>query len=132
MVCKHCGTEVTSTGGHGTHCGGELKTVPPGLDYSSYIGKLTQNFTGRTWVFEAINDWLDKPDAPRFFLLTGEPGSGKSAIAARLVQFSLGRVPPPNGLSHFTPGFLNAIHFCRADDDCRNEAIVERSVPGSR
>jgi len=57
---------------------------------------------------------LKNPDGPRFFLLTGEPGCGKSAIAARLVQFAQGEVAPPDGLSHFAPGFLKASYFCSA------------------
>ena len=40
--------------------------------FSKYISDHTQNFTGRRWVFEAINDWLADPEAPRFFLITGE------------------------------------------------------------
>ena len=116
MVRSHCGTEVALSDGYGTHCRGKLRPLLKGLDYSSHIDKLTQDFTGRTWVFQAINDWLEKPDAPHFFLLTGEPGCGKSAIAARLVQFSLGRVPPPDGLSLYTTKFLTASHFCYARD----------------
>src|SRR6266571_5641522 len=85
------------------------------IDFTGYINERTDNFTGREWVFQAINDWLADPDGSRFFLLKGEPGSGKSAISARLSQFSQG-LPPPNGLSHLTQGYLSAIHFCSARD----------------
>jgi replication-associated recombination protein RarA len=50
------------------------------IAFTSDIAKLTENFTGRQWVFDAINRWL-KESEERFFILTGEPGVGKSAIA---------------------------------------------------
>jgi WD40 repeat protein len=50
------------------------------------IQRLTREFTGREWVFAEIDRWLEDPEAGRFFILTGEPGVGKSALAARVVQ----------------------------------------------
>ncbi len=88
----------------------------PVIDFTSYITDRTTDFTGRAWVFQAVNDWLAKPDGSRYFLLTGEPGSGKTAIASRLSQFSQGLVPPPAGTSHLTPHFLSTVHFCSARD----------------
>jgi hypothetical protein len=85
------------------------------IDFSNYIAERTQAFTGRRWVFEAINAWLDD-DTSRDFLLTGGPGSGKSAIAARLAQFAEGTAPPPPSCPHFQSGFLSAVHFCSARD----------------
>lgn len=86
------------------------------IDYTSYISERTTNFTGREWVFQAVNDWLADPDGSRFFLLTGEPGCGKTAIAARLAQFSQGTISPPDDLTHLTHNFLSVIHFCSARD----------------
>jgi tetratricopeptide (TPR) repeat protein len=91
------------------------------IDFSKYISERTRNFTGREWVFRAINDWLGDPEAPHFFLITGEPGSGKTAIASRLVQFSTGEVPLPNNLPYFKYDFLSAIHFC----DSRNGRLID-------
>lgn len=55
------------------------------LDFEHEIKRLTEDFTGREWIFHKIDEWLDqKPE--RFCILTGEPGVGKSAIAARLTQ----------------------------------------------
>lgn len=73
-------------------------------------------FSERKWVFEQINNWLDKPepDQRRYFLLTGEPGSGKSAIARRLKVFSDGNVQPGAGLTRLARGCLIASHFCMA------------------
>ncbi|RME49694.1 MAG: hypothetical protein D6791_00105 [Chloroflexi bacterium] len=86
------------------------------IDFSAYIADRVRDFTGRKWVFQAVNDWLAWPGGPRFFVLTGEPGSGKTAIASRLVQFSQGTDPPANGLPHLSPHFLSAVHFCSARD----------------
>ena len=92
---------------------GDIKTV---IDFTEYISERTRDFTGREWVFTAINGWLTKPGGSRFFLLTGEPGSGKTAIAGWLHQFAYSKVAPPDGLLRLTPGFLNAVHFCSARD----------------
>jgi hypothetical protein len=87
------------------------------LDFSKYIAERTQNFTGRQWVFEILDHWLTNREPERFFLLTGEPGSGKTAISSRLYQFSAGWITPPEGLSNLSQkGFLSAVHFCSARD----------------
>ncbi|HJQ33100.1 MAG TPA: hypothetical protein VJ866_13010 [Pyrinomonadaceae bacterium] len=81
----------------------------------------TRLFHGRGWVFDSINSWLagggnGGGEGDRFYLLTGEPGSGKSAIAGRLFQFSRADEPAPNDLEQLRPGFLSAVHFCSARD----------------
>jgi hypothetical protein len=76
------------------------------------IERLTEGFTGREWVFAEIDRWLHQGNE-RFFLLTGEPGVGKSAIADRLTQLSLST---ESSHPHLPPGFLSAIHCCSARD----------------
>ncbi|MDF5730358.1 MAG: NACHT domain-containing protein [Rhizonema sp. PD38] len=64
------------------------KTVATQLKAISFerdIERLTESFTGREWIFEEIDRWLQQ-DNERFFILTGEPGVGKSAIAAQITQ----------------------------------------------
>jgi hypothetical protein len=68
------------------------------FDFSAYITEHTRDFTGRDWVFAEIDRWLADPDAPCYFIVTGEPGIGKTAIAARLTQIR----------------DLAAFHFCIA------------------
>ena len=84
------------------------------LDFDSYINERTQGFSGRRWAFEGIQKWLARNDGSRCFLLTGEPGSGKTALAARLAQFSAGTVAAPASCPNLSAGFLSAIHFCVA------------------
>jgi hypothetical protein len=64
---------------------GTVVTQMKAIAFERDIERLTEGFTGREWVFEEIDRWLQQ-DNERFFILTGEPGVGKSAIAARLTQ----------------------------------------------
>lgn len=79
------------------------------------IAERAENFWGRGWVFQEIDDWLAQDPGDRYFLITGEPGSGKTAIAARLFQFSAGEAAP-NGYAHLHPNSIGAAHFCMAAD----------------
>jgi hypothetical protein len=85
------------------------------LDFTAYLAERTARFTGREWMLRAVDDWL-ADGAERLFLLTGEPGAGKTALAGRLVQISGGAVPPPDRSRRLGPGFLGAWHFCTAGD----------------
>ncbi|MEZ4730266.1 MAG: hypothetical protein R3E79_24310 [Caldilineaceae bacterium] len=67
-------------------------------DRASEIGERTRDFTGRAWLFAEIEQWCADPTAPNVLLLTGEPGIGKTAIAARLTQIRQ----------------VDAVHFCIA------------------
>jgi hypothetical protein len=52
------------------------------FDFAAYIANRTRDFTGREWVFAEIDRWLSDPDGPCYFIITGEPGIGKTAITA--------------------------------------------------
>ena len=86
------------------------------LDFSSLIAERTQHFSGRDWVFARINQWLADPQAGHVFLLAGGPGTGKTAIGARLAQASEGSVVLP-GCDRLQAGFLSYMHFCQAGVD---------------
>lgn len=79
-------------------------------------------FTGREWVFGAIEEWLGRSDASSF-LLCGGPGTGKSAVAARLVQLARGEVDPRD-VRFLCPGFLTYAHFCRALDPFSTDPLL--------
>src|SRR5512135_2462198 len=68
------------------------------LEFTYDINRLTEDFVGREWIFREIDEWVSRPGEP-FFILTGEAGIGKSAIAARLTQVR---------------GDIAAYHFCIA------------------
>ena len=58
-----------------------ITTQLKAIDFTTDIARFTENFTGRQWVFDEIDRWL-KESKERFFILTSEPGVGKSAIAS--------------------------------------------------
>jgi hypothetical protein len=97
----------------------------PTIDFSPFIADRTQHFTGREWVFAEIDRWLADPGGPTFFIITGEPGVGKSAIAARLTQR---RNPAQAPRLAETPR-LAAYHFCIArDSQTIDPALFARSL----
>ena len=69
------------------------------IDFGSELARLNRDFIGRDWLFQQIDHWL-RHDENRVFLVTGEPGIGKSAALATLVQ----RCPQ-----------VCSYHFCVAD-----------------
>ena len=79
------------------------------LSFNEDIERLTGDFVGREWVFEQIDKWIHDSNET-FFILTGEAGVGKSAIAARLTQIR---------------DDIAAYHFCIAG---RNSTIVPGTV----
>ncbi|HGE72861.1 TPA: TIR domain-containing protein, partial [Candidatus Poribacteria bacterium] len=66
------------------------------IDFGTRISNLTRDFTGREWLIDELNEWLNNEES-RVFFVTGDPGVGKSAVMAHLVE--------KNEL-------VNAYHFC--------------------
>jgi WD40 repeat protein len=85
------------------------------IDFSHTIERLIEGFKGREWLFDQLDEWLHQENGEKFYLLTGEPGIGKSAIAAKLTQKWAHQNPEQAQLA--------AYHFCRAGD-------VETVKPG--
>ena len=65
-------------------------------DFSEIIETAAQGFTGREEILAEIDRWLADAQGPRYLVVSGEPGSGKTALAARLVR----------------DGKTTAYHFC--------------------
>jgi hypothetical protein len=91
----------------------------PIIDFSSDIAQSTRFFAGRQRIFKLIDDWLASPRGSHVFLLTGEPGSGKTALASRLFQFSQGIIFPPDGTEYLGRDCLSAMHLCLARDSLK-------------
>jgi type I restriction enzyme, R subunit len=70
-------------------------------DFAPFLLEKRNHFTGRQWLFRDLDEWRSK-QAPPALLITGEPGIGKSAIVAALVDNN------PDGQ-------VLAYHCCRAD-----------------
>jgi len=86
------------------------------LDFRTYTEERARDFIGRDWLFQSIDDWLQSDNGSRFFSIIGEPGSGKTAIAARLVGYSTGTFETGETWKCIGPGFLSAAHFCSLRD----------------
>jgi WD40 repeat protein len=113
MNCQLCGYErVPAEARWCPNCSQRLYRVAS-LDYTELVTERTQGFTGREWVFEAIDDWLADAEGARVFLLSGRPGTGKTAIAAQLVRMAEGEVPT-QPYRHLGVGSTQFFHFCQA------------------
>lgn len=64
-----------------------LKNLRP-IDFGAEIDKHTRKFYGRKWVFQEVNNWLYGKDEKesKMFLLKGDPGIGKTAIASKICR----------------------------------------------
>lgn len=83
------------------------------LDFGVDISRMTKDFTGRQWLFDEFDSWIRKPSS-RIFLVTGDPGIGKSAIMAQLAS----RHPQ-----------VMAFHFCISSlADSVNPDVFVRSI----
>lgn len=54
-------------------------------DFTAYVEDKTDGFVGRRFVFDALDNFLDEEDSG-YFVIRGDPGIGKSALAAQLVK----------------------------------------------
>ncbi|MFO7852001.1 MAG: TIR domain-containing protein [Bacteroidota bacterium] len=83
------------------------------LDFGVDISRMTKDFTGRQWLFDEFDSWI-KQASSRIFLITGDPGIGKSAIMAQLAS----RHPQ-----------VMAFHFCISSlADSVNPDVFVRSI----
>ncbi len=55
------------------------------LDFGVDVSRMTKDFTGRKWLFDEIDSWL-KHSPGKVFIISGDPGIGKSAIIAQLAS----------------------------------------------
>ena len=55
------------------------------LDFGVDLSRMTKDFTGRQWLFDEFNSWVNNSSG-KVFMITGDPGIGKSAIMAQLAS----------------------------------------------
>ena len=72
------------------------------FDFAALLYTKRAGFTGRQWLFDAIDAWRQSPGQGRALLIKGDPGIGKSAIVAELVHRNPG-------------GQVLAYHCCQSD-----------------
>ena len=77
-----------------------VTTLEP-FQFGAFLNDKRARFRGREWLFEEIESWRRRDDE-RALLITGDPGAGKSAIVAELVDRN-------------TDGQVVAYYCCQAD-----------------
>ena len=90
----------------------DLTVMQLSEDDRNYVQKRAAHFTGRGWVFARIDEFLQGP--PGVFLLLGEPGTGKTAIAAQLALAAAGQLAPAAAAAApYRAVPIAAAYFCR-------------------
>jgi WD40 repeat protein len=56
------------------------------FDFAAFLYPKREGFTGRRWLFDAIDVWRQGAGRDRALLIKGDPGTGKSAMVAELVH----------------------------------------------
>lgn len=59
--------------------------VPRSLNFESELARLCKDFTGRAWLDAELEAWVHSPGG-RIFVVTGDPGTGKSAYLAHVAR----------------------------------------------
>jgi len=75
----------------------------PVLDFAAQLHEKRRDFVGRQWLFDEIDAWRASSTRERALLIVGDPGIGKSAFVAQMIDRNPG-------------GQVLAYHICRADD----------------
>ncbi len=106
------------------------------IDLPRTVSDNLSHFTGREWILPELLRWWDQEET-RFFVLTGEPGTGKSMLSAWLAGCGpLPAVPVSPELERFR-SLVRAVHFCIARSGTSPKSFAQsvagqltRSVPG--
>jgi len=60
-----------------------LRVLEP-LSFEADVAQSLPSFVGREWIFDRLDDWLADKRGSSVYLLTGEPGIGKTALAIKI------------------------------------------------
>ena len=87
-------------------------------NFYSLISEKAEDFVGRQWIFGEIDDWLNdnSQSKPKYFIVTGKAGSGKSTIAAELIKIS-------NGISDNGDNKNNEVKICSDFKNIKNDFL---------
>jgi hypothetical protein len=81
------------------------------LDWG-YVDERAAHFTGREWAFQRLATFLGGRDG--VLLLLGDPGTGKTAVAAQLARVSAGRLGAADWVDEALSALpVDAAYFCR-------------------
>lgn len=80
-------------------------------------------FVGREWLLPHLLEWFERSDE-RIFLLTGEPGSGKSMVSAWLAGYGpTGEDPETKAHLERLRSRVQAAHFCVASSGLSSSKV---------
>lgn len=113
MNCRACKSPLSPGTKFCPACGTPVAHTARPFSVSQEIRERAANFSGRRWVLDEVVNWIDE-GKERYFLITGEPGSGKTALAAWLA--GLGDAAADDDALGRVVGSWSALHFCVADD----------------
>ena len=102
-----------------------------GIELPDRIAKNIDRFTGRAWLLPKLIEWWERTEE-RLFLLTGDPGTGKSMILAWLA--GKGPAPPDRVAKKQLTQLRKAVkaaHFCEASSrknspDCLRAVLAAK------
>ena len=104
---------------------GQITELRKKLNVQYAVGRqqklLNEHYTGRKWLGEKIDAWLEDPNAPRRCLVTGVPGVGKSAFAVHYAHYN-----PKTAAALF---FSADMPLCRDSDTCLSAGLPSVCLP---
>src|SRR5688572_16029404 len=85
MNCEYCNALLPPDAKICAQCGASVAPASSRKHVSipEELAKRAVGFVGRSWVLDKVVEWMGSK-SERFLLITGEPGSGKTALAAWL------------------------------------------------
>jgi WD40 repeat protein len=115
MNCLQCNNPLPPDAALCPRCGSVIgQEDHEGISLPGDIVQRTQGFVGRHWVLDEMLDWLERGEE-RFLIITGEPGAGKTALAAWLAGAG---TPPEDAVAAEkltrVRAAWTATHFCSA------------------
>src|SRR5437762_6881136 len=98
------------------------------IELPRVIANNIDQFSGRVWLLPKVLEWFDD-NKERVLVLSGEPGSGKSMIAAWLAGMGPAPVDPrPRQQLDRIRSLIYAAHFCQTTHTNTDPRAVAESL----